>query len=179
MSDAPPSSLFVAQLARLREAASVGPVLDLACGRGRHALVAAAAGLPVVGLDRDAESLAALRDTARERGLDVDLARADFEAGASLPLRPGCCGAILVFRYLYRPLVPEIVAALRPGGLLLYETFSLRQRELGWGPRRAAFLLRPGELAALFSELEIVEHWEGRTDDERPAEVGRLVARRP
>ncbi len=91
----------------------------------------------------------------------------------------GSCGAILVFRFLFRPLAPEIETLLRPGGLLLYETFTVHQRELPGGPRNAAFLLADDELPALFPGLEILDYWQGVTDDPNPTALARLAARRP
>jgi hypothetical protein len=83
-----------------------------------------------------------------------------------------------VFHFLFRPLAATIAAALRPGGLLLYETFTLEQAALEWGPSNPEFLLAPGELPTLFSSLEILDHWEGRTAGERPSALARLAARR-
>jgi tellurite methyltransferase len=174
-----PSSFFRAELTRLRAAARRGPVLDLACGRGRHALAAARAGIPVLGIDRDAELLRELAARGRAEHLPLRGLRADLESGTGIPVRPGSCGAILVFRFLFRPLAEEIQAALAPGGLLLYETFTTGQRELGYGPSHRAFLLRPGELPGLFPGLEVLAHWEGLAQEERPWAVARLLARRP
>jgi SAM-dependent methyltransferase len=174
-----PSPHLLAEMARLREASALGPVLDLACGRGRNALAAAGAGIAVVGVDRDAAALAALRAAAPRAGARVEALRTDLEAGYGIPVRPGVCGAILVFRFLFRPLAPAIEAALAPGGLLLYETFTIHQRSLGQGPRNAAFLLQPGELAALFPGLRVLASWEGRTPGPDAEAVARLTAERP
>jgi SAM-dependent methyltransferase len=174
-----PSSFFLAESARLFEAARRGPVVDLACGRGRHALAAAAAGARVVGLDRNAASLAALQAAARARRLPLLAARADLEAPYGIPVRPGSCAAILVFRFLFRPLAPAIREALAPGGLLLYETFTIRQRELGYGPKNPSFFLQDGELRGLFAGLEILSYWEGVSEGPRPEALARLAARRP
>ena len=163
----------------LRLAAGLGPIVELACGRGRIACAVADRGLPVVGIDRDAARLCELAQTARARGLPVTPVRADLECGHGLPLRPGSCGALLVFRYLYRPLTVAIADAIAPGGLLLYETFTIHQKDLPYGPSRADFLLRQGELPRLFAGLEILSHWEGWSDGERPSALARLVARRP
>lgn len=181
MSDgSPPSPWLVAWREALCAAGRRGPVLDLACGRGRNALAAARWGVPVIGLDRDRGFLAALRAAARAEGLPVAAARVDLEAGNGIPVRPGSCAAILVFRFLFRPLAPAIEAALAPGGLLLYETFTLAQRKLGHGPRREAFLLEPGELPGLFPGLRIEASWEGIEESgARPEAVARLAARRP
>jgi len=172
------SEHFRAHLTALREAARLGPVVDLACGRGRHALAAASAGIPVLGIDRNPEFLRELQASARARSLAVTPLRADLECGAGLPLATGRCGAILVFRYLFRPIAAEIANALCPGGLLLYETFTLHQRDLVQGPKNPAFLLREGELPTLFPELEVLEAWEGTTDGPKPSALARLAARR-
>lgn len=176
---APASPWFLAQRARLIEAARYGPVLDLACGRGRHALAAAALGVRTLAIDRDQAALHALQSEAARRGLSALCGlRADLETSHGIPVKPNSCGAILVFRFLFRPLAPVISAALAPGGLLLYETFTVAQRALGNGPRRAEFLLEPGELPTLFPDLEPLEHWEGRSEGPPPECIARLAARK-
>jgi SAM-dependent methyltransferase len=154
-------------------------VADLACGRGRHALAAAEDGARVLALDRDREALTQLHGTARDRRLTLLAVRTDLETCYGIPIRTGACGAILVFRFLYRPLAPAIVQTLQPGGLLLYETFTTGQAALGHGPRNPDFLLQPGELRSLFAGLEVLDYWEGVTTDQRPEAVARLAARRP
>lgn len=152
-----------------------GPVLDLACGRGRNARAVWAAGLPLLGIDRDPDALRELVAAAP----GVLAVRADLEARDVIPLRPGAFGAVLVFRYLHRPLLPAIEALLRPGGWLLYETFTVAQRALGRGPRSPAFLLEPGELRQSFPGLLVEGFEEGLSAGERPEALARLAARRP
>jgi SAM-dependent methyltransferase len=173
-----PSPFFLAWHGELREAAKRGPVLDLACGEGRHALATAALGARAVALDRDAAALAALARRAFREALPALPVRADLETGLGLPFRERSFGAILVFCYLWRPLAPALAAALRPGGLLLYETFTLHQRELGYGPRNPAFLLEERELPRLFPELEVLHYEEGLRSQGRPAHLASLAARR-
>jgi tellurite methyltransferase len=173
----PPSDFFRDQLARIQSASELGVVVDLACGRGRHTLAAAAAGIPVVGIDRNRASLTELREAAAQRELALETLRADLEDPAEIPLRSHCCGAILVFRYLHRPLIPAIARVLAPGGLLVYETFTIDQRRLGTGPRNSDHLLEPGELPELFSEFEILDHWEGLSSEIESAEVAHITAR--
>jgi SAM-dependent methyltransferase len=186
-SDAP-SPFFVSTLPALADATRDGPLLDLACGAGRHALASAAAGIRTVALDRDAAALARLRAAtreraaaARERGLAarIHALRADLEGGTAIPLRPGAFGAVLVFRYLHRPLADAIASLLRPGGLLVYETFTTAQRALGRGPRNPAFLLEPGELPVLFQGLRTLSFEEGLYGDGVPEALARLLAVRP
>jgi SAM-dependent methyltransferase len=157
----PPSPFVVAQRERLAATAPLGPCLDLACGRGRHALFAARAGLRVVALDHDASLLHKLAAQARAEALAIHALRADAESGLGLPFPPGCFGAVVVTRFLFRPLAPRIEALLAPGGLLVYETFTERQRELGQGPSNPAFLLKTGELPHLFAGLQPLASIEG------------------
>jgi SAM-dependent methyltransferase len=173
-----PSPWFVAQRERLAAAARAGPLLDLASGRGRHALAAAADGARVLAIDRDPLALRELEAIARRRRLAILGIRADLETSLGIPVRPQSCAGILVFRFLFRPLAPAITAGLAPGGLLLYETFTLAQRELGSGPRNPRFLLAPGELLALFPDLTPLAYWEGRTPGPHPECLARLLARR-
>lgn len=174
-----PSPFVVAQRAQLLATAPLGPCLDLACGRGRHALWAARAGLRVVALDRDPVALRELSARAAREGLRVSALRADAEAASGLPFPPRRFGAVVVTRFLFRPLAARLVALLAPGGLLVYETFTERQRELGQGPRNPAFLLAEGELARLFRELEPIASREGLFIEDGPAWLAGLAARRP
>jgi SAM-dependent methyltransferase len=173
----PPSDFFSDQLEQIRTASQLGVALDLACGRGRHALAAAAAGIPVVGIDRNQALLEELHEAAAQREFAIETLRADIENPAEIPLRSGCCGVVLVFRFLHRPLIPAITRVLAPGGLLIYETFTINQRALGTGPRNPDHLLEPGELPELFSGLEILDHWEGLSGEIEHAHVARITAR--
>lgn len=158
--------------------------LDVACGSGRHALLLAAAGFAVDAIDRDAASIEALRAAAGNLGLALRAEVRDLEAGgadaaaclgpaalfdAAVPLAPaGGYDLIVVFQYLHRPLFPALVRALAPGGLLLYETFTVDQAVRGH-PKNPAFLLEHGELPRLVAPLEILRQREGEFD-------GRFVA---
>lgn len=172
-----PSAFYLDCEREIAATRGLGPILDLACGRGRHALAAGRAGLDVIALDRNANHLAELR--AASSGHAVAIVEADLEGSAPPDLGAARFGAVLVFRYLHRPLTSWIESLLAPGGVLVYETFTLAQRELGWGPSRDAFLLSPGELPSLFPRLEVERFEEGRTVEPRPAETARLLARRP
>lgn len=175
----PVSAFFEEEQPALLAACASGLVLDLACGRGRHSLAAARLGLDVFAVDRDAALLDAL--ATRSRGLPgrVEVFAVDLETDPPPMLPRGPFAAVLVFRYLHRPLAPAIERWLAPNGLLLYETFTTDQRTLGWGPTRDAFLLRPGELPTLFPRLVVERFDEGRTAEHEPAFTARLRARKP
>lgn len=175
-----PSPFVVAQRALLRATVTLGPCLDLACGRGRHALFAAREGLRVVALDRDASLLRKLAEQASAEQLAIRALRADAESPLGLPFPAARFGAVLVTRFLFRPLAPAIEALLAPGGVLVYETFLARQRERGTGPKNAAFLLEDGELARLFPGLAVMRIDESLRDGGHgDAWLAGLVARAP
>jgi len=160
------------------ELGSDGPALDLACGRGRHARLLIAGGAAVVGIDRDVASLRELRGAvAPEAPLLV--VQADLERGDSIPAADAAFDRVLVFRYLHRPLAAEIERVLRPGGWLIYETFTVAQAELDHGPSRPEFLLRPGELPLLFHGLHPEHFEEIFTPAPHREALARLVARKP
>ncbi|QTD47083.1 class I SAM-dependent methyltransferase [Ottowia testudinis] len=115
-------------------------VLDVACGRGRHMRWLAQLGHAVTGVDRDAGALAAAQAWGRT-------VQADIENGP-WPFADHRFGAVVVTNYLWRPLLPAILNAVAPGGLLIYETFAQGNETVG-KPSRPDFLLRPGELLTL------------------------------
>jgi tellurite methyltransferase len=126
-------------------------VLDVACGTGRHSLACAALGAEVTGLDRDASRLDAARMEAKERGLNVTWLEWDLATG---PPPLGTFDILLIFNYLDRAGMPALLEFLRPGGLLIMETFLDDQRAFEWGPTSEAHLLHRGELQQLIKPLE-------------------------
>jgi SAM-dependent methyltransferase len=149
-----------------------GLALDVACGRGRHALALAAAGFTVTAIDRDEEALTELSTRAAQLGLPIHTQALDLEAG-EVDIG-GSYQAVLVFRYLHRPLMPALIRALAPGGVLFYETFTIGQARRGH-PTNPAFLLNPGELIRLVSPLVVERAREGDVDG---ALVASVVARK-
>jgi len=133
----------------------------------------------VLALDRSANALSELSAAARCEDLPIQPVRADLETGHGIPVRAGTCSVVLVFRFLFRPLAAPICKALRPGGLLVYETFRLEQRNFPHGPRNEAFLLAPDELPALFGELQVLAYEETLDGGAHPEALARLVARKP
>lgn len=156
-----------------------GPVLDLACGGGRHARLFASLGHPVLAVDRDPAALAA---SAGERIdiLQFDLERDGAEHDPAWPLKAGAYVGIVVANYLHRPLMPALLASLAAGGVLIYETFADGNGQFG-KPSNPAFLLQPGELLAAVAdaaELRVVAYEDGYVSGPAPAMVQRLCARR-
>ena len=143
-------------------------VLDVACGSGRHLRWLAARGHRVTGIDRDAQALAALR----EQG---EIVEADIENGP-WPLPGRRFDAVIVTNYLWRALLPTLVASVADGGVLLYETFAQGHQRFG-KPSNPDFLLRPGELLAAVAGLRVVAYEDGVLSDP-PRRVQRVAAMR-
>ncbi len=145
-------------------------VLDVACGSGRHVHWFAQRGHPVTCVDRDEACVVPLRDAA-------EAVVADIENGP-WPFVGRRFGAVVVTNYLWRPLLPALIEAVAPGGVLLYETFALGN-ELFGRPSRPDFLLQPGELLrSVEGQLDVLGYESGRLESP-PRVVQRIAARRP
>ena len=131
-------------------------VLDLACGSGRHARFFVERGARVTCVDRDISGVADLAGRA-------ELIAADLENGGpeAWPLAGRRFDAVVVTRYLFRPLFPRLLESVAPEGLLLYETFAVGQERFG-RPSNPDFLLRPGELLELVrGRMTVVAYEDG------------------
>lgn len=158
-------------VARFAERVTTGEdVLDLACGSGRHSLYFLEHGHPVTACDIDISGLADLK---QRPGLE--LVEADLE-NAPWPFAERQFAAIIVTNYLHRPLFPDILAALAPGGILIYETFAAGNEVFG-RPRNPDHLLRRGELlSGTLGELIIVAYEDLEISEPYPAAVQRVCA---
>jgi len=134
-----------------------GVVLDVAAGRGRNALALARAGHSVVAVDYSTEGMRLLAATAREARLAIWPIVANLD---SFHLKDESFDAIVNINFLDRALFPNFVRALRPGGVLIADTFLVDQAAIGH-PRDPRFLLAHSELRTLASGLDIEEYREG------------------
>ena len=141
-----------------------GPVLDVACGAGRHARFFAQRGLEVVAVDREPQNISQVR-----------FVQADLEGGKPWPFAGQRFAAVVVANYLHRPLMRVLEESLDEGGVLLYETFMAGNERYG-RPSNPDFLLRPGELFEAFGALTIVAFEQGVVERPKKAVVQRLCA---
>jgi 2-polyprenyl-3-methyl-5-hydroxy-6-metoxy-1,4-benzoquinol methylase len=130
---------------------SAGAALDCACGLGANALWLARSGLRVCAWDLSPVAIGQLRAEAQRRGLAV---QAEVRDLIVQPPAPQSFDLICVVRFLERDLAAQLAAALRPGGLLFYETFT-QEVAGGRGPRNPAYRLAPNELLELFRGLVV------------------------
>lgn len=145
-------------------------VLDVACGSGRHVRWFAQRGCRVTGVDRDGAALQALASVAETVIADIEC--------APWPLPGRRFDAVVVTNYLWRDLLPTLLASVADGGVLIYETFASGNETVG-KPSNPAFLLRPGELLKAMESLRVVafeDGFEAALNGNAPRFVQRIVA---
>lgn len=148
-----------------------GPVLDVAAGSGRHTRWLHARGHPIVAIDRDIAGLAEFMGQN-----DVEIIAADLETGSPFPLAGRTFAGVVVTNYLHRPILPALVAAVGPGGVLLYETFARGNERFG-KPSNPDFLLQPGELLeAVRGRLRVIAYEDLEVTSPKPAMIQRIAA---
>lgn len=165
----------VTEAARMWESFEGRRAQDLACGAGRDAVFLALSGFETEACDVLPDALDRCRDLARGSGVTVRARQCDLEADST------CLGGqsdlVCVFNYLHRPIMRAIADSVRPGGLLVYETFVQPQRALFGKPRRDAFILKPGELQGWFDGWRIIASRESLARPRRF--VASLIAQKP
>jgi SAM-dependent methyltransferase len=141
-------------------------VLDVACGSGRHLRWFADRGCRVTGVDRDSAALAPLAAIAETVVADIE--------GGPWPFPGRRFDAVVVTNYLWRPLLPTLIASVGDSGVLLYETFADGNATVG-KPSNPDFLLRPGELLQAVTPLRVIAYEDGFVDAP-PRFVQRIAA---
>ncbi len=147
--------------------------VDIACGDGRHALCMAGWGLRTAAIDYSIEALRLCKDRATLAGLALETLCVDLES-PGVDLGIDRFDVVAVFNFLHRPLIPILKRCVRPGGIVIYKTYTRGQTEFGTGPRNPKFLLGDGELPDLFSDFRHILFLESCESDATAA----LVAQR-
>jgi SAM-dependent methyltransferase len=146
--------------------------LDLAMGEGRHAIPLVEAGFVTYGVDVAVDRLRMARRALLELRLDVLQWAADLD---TYPLPADHFDLLFCTRFLLRARWDDLKRSVRPGGFVMYETFTTGQIARGFGPSSPDHLLQPGELEAAFGDWTVVHS----AEVDAPAAVARLVARKP
>jgi tellurite methyltransferase len=151
---------------------AAGDALDVAGGTWRHAIWLAQQGWRVSLIDISDVAIQQARQNAERAGVRLNCAVEDMNAA---PLAPARYDLVAVFFYLERQIFRPLIATLRPGGLLIFKTYTSQARERGVGPSHPLHLLQKDELLRAFSgQLHILHH------SEPPGSViAELVARKP
>lgn len=154
-----------------------GPILDLACGDGYNGIFLAGKGFSITCWDVSSDALSRARKSAADHGVEIAFRQVDLEREGDNPLPKDAFKGIVLFRYLHRPLIDCIKKALKKGGILIYETFTVDQPKFG-KPHNPNFLLKQGEMYGWFADWEILHHFEGIMPDPERA-VAQIVCRKP
>jgi tellurite methyltransferase len=157
-----------------------GLALDVAMGEGRNAIYLATRGFDVDGVDVDPGAVQRARSAARKLGAPIRGVVGNVEDGTYIiPLE--AYEVIAVFNFLHRPLFTDIRDGLKPGGVLVFQTYTTEQPRFG-PPTDPAHLLRPGELEQVFDDWEILrlrQEIEPAGPGRRARAVAGIVARKP
>lgn len=164
-----------------------GRAIDVASGEGRNAVLLAVRGWQVTAIDRASAGHAKTEALAAERGVATSrrsfaewqqarnglvLVEADLERVA---LPAAAFDAVVCINFLERSLFPAMERALRPGGVLVYQTYTVHQLDYPEGPRDLQYLLQPDELRNAFPALETLYYSESNSGKG----IACLLARRP
>lgn len=154
-------------------------IFDLASGAGRDSVYLAMQGWQVVAIDNSETALVRCQTTAHHHQVTLTTVEADLEKMFSFkdyePLNDDP-DAIVICRYLHRPLFETLKQKLKPGGLIAYHTFMQGSEQFG-SPKNPNYLLKPGELAAVFNGYDILMDEVVTLGDGRP--TSHFVARKP
>ena len=179
------AELVVANLPLLKGLDNEFGFLDLACGSGRNGLFLLENGIPVIFADCNKESLEQARTKLAEKPtekvmgktLKAEFWAVDLELGNTNPLAGKLFDGVLVFNYLHRPLFPYITQCIKPGGIVVYQTFTIDQQQFG-RPKNLDYLLTKNELLEHFLGWETLYYFEGIRRKPQRA-IASLIARKP
>ncbi len=144
-----PVSFLQENIKRLKK----GRALVLAAGEGRNAVYLAEQGFDVLAVDISAEGLAKCRELAEKRGVRVRTQVANL---VTYDVGNNQYDLITDFYYYDADLFPKVMAALKPGGFFILQTFSIDQPATSrFGPRNPAFLVKPNELLTHFAGYRV------------------------
>lgn len=135
-----------------------GKVLDIAMGDGRNAIYMASMGFNVEGVDISEDAVNAANEHAKMAGVHIVTKVADLED--NYPIEKNTYDVIICFHYLQRSLMGQIKDALKSGGIIVYETFTVDQAQFG-KPRNPDHLLKYNELLEYFRDFRCLRYREG------------------
>ncbi len=130
-----------------------GRALDIACGGGRHAVFLAGQGFEVDAVDISEVGLAYLQN----RSPKIHPIPADLD---EYRIPRGKYDLIINFNFLLRRLYPQIIAGLKPGGMVIFQTYLREENQPLRAPHHEDYLLKPNELPEAFRALRIIYYRE-------------------
>jgi len=150
-----------------------GRALDVAMGKGRNAVYLAKKGFDVEGVDISPQAVRSALGQAREAGVTLNARVADLEI--DYRIEKSAYDVIICFNYLQRSLITQIKDGLRVGGIVVYETFTVDQAQLG-KPTNPDYLLKHNELLNLFRDFRCLYYREGIIEERKA--LARIIAKK-
>ena len=137
-----------------------GVALDLAGGAGRHTIWLAERGWYVTLVDISEVGLRQAEENARQRTITGSIITKMQDVNTEQDLGREQYDLVVVFSFLQRELFPALLTSLKPGGHLIYKTYTMDQLNFDGGPHNPVFLLRPNELLHAFSSMRVLHYHE-------------------
>jgi tellurite methyltransferase len=169
-----PDPFLVAAYEEFLSGISSGLALDVAGGVGRHSIWLAKRGWRVKLLDISEVGMQQAEENAKRTGTAASISTQICDLNSMQDLGREQYDLVVVFFYLQRELFPALFDAIKPGGILIYKTYTTEQKNFAGGPSHPMFLLEPNELLHAFSSLRVLRYHE--TIQEKG--VAELVARK-
>ncbi|MGQ0810974.1 MAG: class I SAM-dependent methyltransferase [Nitrospiraceae bacterium] len=149
-----------------------GKALDVAMGEGRNGVFLATKGFQVTGIDISEKGLQKAKTLAAERGVTITTQIVDLE---QVQLEKSAYDVVLCTYYLQRSLFPQIKEALKSGGMVVVETYTMEH--LKYRPDfRKEYLIQANELLELFKEFKILRY---QLEDTGKAAYASIIAQKP
>lgn len=137
-------------------------ILDMGMGEGRNAVFLASKGHDVLGVDISSVAVKKARSLAKEQGVSIRTRVASLN---KYKIAPESLDAIICFYYVDRLLVKKMAMWLRPGGILIYQAYTLEQKKMvNFAKENEKYLLRPGELLGLFKKMKVLKYEESSSE---------------
>ena len=137
-----------------------GTALDIAGGVGRHSIWLAQHSWRVKLLDISEIGIQQAEENAKRTGTAGSISTQICDLNSTQDLGRQQYDLVIVFFFLQRELFPALDAAIKPGGLLIYKTYTTEQKNFAGGPNHPMFLLEPNELLRAFSSLRVLHYHE-------------------
>ncbi len=169
-----PDSFFVSAYDEFLASRSPGTALDVAGGVGRHAIWLAQRGWRARLLDISEIGIQQAEENAKQTGTEGSISSEVRDLNIMQDVGREQYDLVIVFFFLQRELFPALAAAIKPGGLLIYKTYTTEQKNFAGGPSHPMFLLEPNELLHAFSSLRVLHYHETISQKS----VAELVARK-
>lgn len=155
-----PDPFLVSAYDEFLSGSAPGLALDVAGGVGRHSIWLAQRGWRVELLDISEVGIEQAMANAKSTGTAASISSEVRDLNVMQDLGREQYDLVIIFFFLQRKLFPALISALKPGGLLIYKTYTAEQKNFARGPSHPMFLLEPNELLRAFSSMRVLHYHE-------------------